>query len=87
MDNAAINNAFPVRSIRPLAESELYHLNRSTDISSGSSACVTRKVLPVIYSEYHFDDLNFNLLQYTKNMIKKHAGPGVTLNREDSAMC
>jgi hypothetical protein len=75
----------PFRGIRPIDDSELCNSGGSLDATEGRS--MRRQVSPVIYTEYHFDDLEFTLLQYTKDMIQKHNELGASLAREDITLC
>lgn len=73
-----------IRGIEPVTTSELY-LPPSVEDLMGSST--SRQIIPVIYTEYHFDDLKFTLLHYTKDIIEKHDGLGIALDRHDIALC
>lgn len=41
------------------------------------------QLIPVIYTEYHFDDLKFGALQYTKDMLEKYKKLGIKITRQD----
>ena len=49
------------------------------------SGLLESHIFPVIYTKYHFEDLKFGYLQYTKEMVEKHHGKGTILSQGDIA--
>ena len=50
------------------------------------SGLMESHMFPLIYTGHHFEDLKFGYLQYTKEMVDKHAILGTVLDREDVAL-
>ena len=50
------------------------------------SGLLESHIFPVIYTKYHFEDLKFGYLQYTKEMVEKHQEMGTELEEGDIAL-
>ena len=50
------------------------------------SGLLESHIFPVIYTKYHFEDLKFGYLQYTKEMVEKHQEMGTELKEGDIAL-
>lgn len=44
---------------------------------------LSRHLLQVIYTKHHFEDLKVRVIEYTKDMIRKHEELGITIIRRD----